>query len=430
MKARETSRLATDPTTIKLVTKGRATALPHVVVTRFVTLDHSFFVFAGRARSDWVLNSLAAGSARVRLGELVYETSVSKAGTEDVSEAFQLFARKYGRGLTERWYSKSEICIKLTPVSPPTTRGAVRGESEAKTTLGEWKSRGEDYYLGVSRAFDSASEEYDFTIGRNFINSWIRDRSIEELLSLTRRDDVLLEIGCGTGTEAIEISRHVAGVVATDISLGMISLLRLKIAARGLGGLIRTAQLGAAEISDAAKYLPGGKARVAYSFNGALNCEPRIAEVPGRLASVVPEGGYFVCSIRNSLCMTEAVVHAAALQFDRMAPRKKQPIMVSVGGTDIPSYYYSPKRFAKLFTPWFRVTKIIGLPAILPPAYLSDIYFRARRVLSFAERAEVAMASTFPFNRFGDQTLLVFRRGPDADAEGKFAIPGASHRAD
>ena len=169
-------------------------------------------------------------------------------------------------------------------------------------------------------------------------------------------------------------------------------------------------RLGASEISGAAAYLPNGKSRVAYSFNGALNCEPNIEVVPGELSKVIEDGGFFVCSIRNSFCLSEALAHGVVLQFDKMAPRKRQPIMVSVGGMDIPSYYYRPSAFVRVFSPRFRVRRMVGLPAILPPAYLSDIYFRARRVLSIFERFETAAAGSFPLNRFGDQTLFVFQK--------------------
>jgi len=396
--------------TVKLVTRGRTTGLPHVAVVRFVHRDGTFYLLAGKTRSDWALNALASGEAKLRLLEDVYPVSVSRATDGERKQALGLFSKKYGRRLTDEWYSRAELCLRLEQTSPPTRRGGVRGENDVKTTLAEWRSKKGNYYLGVAEAFDSASEEYDFTIGNNFINSWIRERSIAELLLLTKRDDVLLEIGCGTGSEAIEISRRVAGVVATDISPEMISLLERKIEARKLHGKVSTARLGASEISLAAGHLPDGRTRVAYSFNGALNCEPNIAQVPEELSRVIEDGGYFVCSIRNSLCLTEAVVHGAVLQFDRMAPRKKQPIMVSVGGTDIPSYYYRPSRFAEFFSPYFRVKRMIGLPTILPPAYLSDLYFSARRVLSIAERAEKALAGLFPFNRFGDQTLFVFQK--------------------
>jgi hypothetical protein len=167
--------------------------------------------------------------------------------------------------------------------------------------------------------------------------------------------------------------------------------------------------LGASQIEKAADLLPNGKTRLAYSFNGALNCELDIKGFPKKLAGVLEHGGKFVCSIRNTFCISEGLAHAAFLQFDKMTPRKVQPVMVSVGGMDIPSYYYSPAKFAKIFEPFFSLKKMIGLPALLPPAYMSNFYVKVRKLLSFAERAETALSSSYPLNRFGDQTLFVFQ---------------------
>jgi ubiquinone/menaquinone biosynthesis C-methylase UbiE len=392
----------------KLVTDGRTTKLPHIVMVRFVQSEGAFFVFAGRSSSDWVLNCVAAGRAKLRLGGYSYEVTVS--GVEDKASILDMFFKKYGSAVIGGWYANAESCLRLTPAAPAARRGEVRGESRTATDLARWRRNNANYYQGVALAFDSASEEYDFTIRNNFINRWIRERSISLLLERTRPDDVLVEIGCGTGAEAIRVSRHVRRIVATDISEKMIDLLQRKIGARGLGQKISAVRLGASEVSGTASMLPGGKARVVYSFNGAFNCEPSLEKAAAELAKVVEDDGYFVCSIRNTLCISEAVAHGAVLQFDKMAPRKKQPMMVSVGGMDIPSYYHSPKSFAAHFSEHFKVRKMVGLPAILPPAYLSDLYFRARPVLSFTERVETAVAGTFPFNRFGDQTLLIFQR--------------------
>jgi len=395
---------------VKVITLGRTTGLPHIVTVRFVYYDGAFYVLGGSSEADWVKNSRAAGSVKLRLGEAMYEASATVAGPRERSDTLDRFSKKYGSRMVKGWYASAEVCLKLSPSGPPTRRGVVIGEGGVKTAFSDWKKSGRGYYGEVAEAFDSASEEYDYTIKNNFINMWIRERSIRELLSYATPDDVLLEVGCGTGAEAMEISRHVAGVVATDISPGMIALLRRKIDAKGVGNRISALQLGAGEIGRASKSLPGGKTRLAYSFNGALNCEPSIERFPSELAKVVEDDGYFVCSIRNTLCLSEALVHGLFLQFDRMAPRKRQPIMVSVGGQDIPSYYYPPSKFARFFAPQFRVRKTIGLPSILPPAYLSDAYFRARRVLAFAERVERVAAGTFPLNQFGDQTLFVFQK--------------------
>jgi SAM-dependent methyltransferase len=395
---------------IKVISSGRRTGLPHIVAVRFVYHDGAFYVIGGRSGADWVKNSIEAGAVRLRLGEAMYEASVTLADSRERSDTLSRFSKKYGARMANGWYAAAEVCMKLSPLGSPTRRGAATGEGGARTSFAEWNRSGLGYYGEVAGAFDSASEEYDYTIKNNFINMWIRKRSIQELLDYARPDDVLLELGCGTGAEAMEISNHVAGVVATDISPGMIAVLRRKVDAKGAGRKISVLKLGAAEISQAATSIPGGKTRLAYSFNGALNCEPSIESVPAELAKVMEQDGYFVCSIRNTLCLSEALVHGLFLQFDRMAPRKRQPIMVSVGGQDIPSYYYTPSTFARFFAPLFRVRRTIALPAILPPAYLSDAYFRARGVLAFAERVERATAGTFPFNRFGDQTLFVFQK--------------------
>ncbi|MBI3116902.1 MAG: hypothetical protein HYZ12_06170 [Thaumarchaeota archaeon] len=99
-----------------------------------------------------------------------------------------------------------------------------------------------------------------------------------------------------------------------------------------------------------------------------------------------------------------------ALQFREMAPRKKQPLMVSVGGRDIPSMYYSASEFVRLFSSYFELRRLIALPAILPPAYLSDRYVRVRNIVGFVERIENVISSRFPFNRLGDQSLFVFQK--------------------
>jgi len=84
--------------------------------------------------------------------------------------------------------------------------------------------------------------------------------------------------------------------------------------------------------------------------------------------------------------------------------------MVSVGGMDIPSYYYSTREFVEFFRPHFRARKIVGLPAFLPPAYLNDYFVRSGSLGSSLEKLELVLGDRFPFNRLGDQTLFVFQK--------------------
>jgi ubiquinone/menaquinone biosynthesis C-methylase UbiE len=402
------AEVVTEPLTLKLLTAGRRTGLPHIVELRFARSDEAFFVFAGDRSRDWVLNALAR-APRVRVGQSVYPVFVRKATPQEQARTLGQFVKRYGARIVDNWYARAGLCLELYPTGPPTQRNAVRGEMDAKLDFESWKSVGNSYFSTVQEAFDSASEEYDFTISHNFINTWIRKRSINELLRLVKPEDVLLEIGCGTGAEAIQISRRVRQIIATDISQGMLNLLRQKINAKKLESIVPV-QARAASISSIASLFEGGKVRIAYSFNGALNLEPNIEKFPLELSKVVDRGGYFVCSVRNILCLSETIAHAAVLQLDKIAPRRKQPTMVSVGGIDIPAFYYSTEFMSRLFGPYFKLKKLIGLPAFLPPAYLNDYCIRFKPATSLLEKLETVLADRFPFNRLSDQTLFVFQR--------------------
>ena len=395
---------------LKLNTVGRITGLPHIVELRFVRIDNGFYVFAGQANADWVMNALSAQTGKLTLQRWQYSVKVSQAPEEEKIRAYLAFNQKYGSSIVRDWYAKSAPCLKLIQLGPPILKGALRGERETQLDYETWKLTNHGYYRGVAEAFDSASEEYDFTISHNFINTWIRRRSINALLRLAKSKDVLVEVGCGTGAEASTIAPHVLRIIATDISDKMLQILRLKIQARRLEGKILPLKAGASELSIVRRLASEGQVDLVYSFNGALNCEPQMERFVTGLSSLLKKGGYFVCSIRNTLCLSESLSYAIVLQFGKMTPRKKQPIMVSVGGKDIPSVYYSPRSFVQFFTADFRLRKQIALPGIMPPAYLNDYYLKIRRKIAPVERLEPLFSERFPLNALGDQTLFIFQK--------------------
>jgi SAM-dependent methyltransferase len=395
---------------IRLETKGRKSGLVHIVELRYACADGSFYLLAGDRKSDWVLNALHGGQVKVRTDDAIYESSARIATVAERRMALEEFTKKYGKRVVNGWYKNSDTCLCLTPTGPPIARRVVRGELSVAKTYSQWAGSKPDYYNEVGTAFDLASEEYDFTISHNFINTWIRRRSVRILEEYLQPRDVLIEVGCGTGAEAIEISRKVSGILAVDVSQKMVDLVAAKVRAKHLTGKVIPLRLPAFEIYKASESLGGQKVRVAYSFNGALNCEPRLKEFVHGLDSLMQRSGYFICSVRNTICLSEMLSHALVFQFGRATPRKKQPAMVSVGGKDIPSTYYSVWRFAEFFKPYFRPVRIVGLPALLPPAYLNKYYLKLRGGLSVLEKLEILASQKFPLNLLGDQTLFVFQK--------------------
>jgi ubiquinone/menaquinone biosynthesis C-methylase UbiE len=106
-----------------------------------------------------------------------------------------------------------------------------------------------NYYETVSEIFDSASATYDRDEAGNFIRVMMRALSLHVLRATFRPGQRILEIGCGTGTEAIELAKAGITVVATDISHQMISRVTKRARAHGLDGRIRVHQMAAHDVS-------------------------------------------------------------------------------------------------------------------------------------------------------------------------------------
>src|SRR6266853_55729 len=77
------------------------------------------------------------------------------------------------------------------------------------------------------RSFDHLAEEYDFAAS-------LERRPDFFLSHLPQRHRRVLDVGCGTGILALELSRHFESVVAIDISEPMLAIARRKRAAANI----------------------------------------------------------------------------------------------------------------------------------------------------------------------------------------------------
>ena len=100
------------PQTLKLLTRGRKSGLPHIAIVRFVLSNGVYYVVAGKRRSDWALNAIVSGEATIRIGD--YSQQVKCEVFSDREEVLTLFAQRYGRRTVADWYADSEVCLRLS----------------------------------------------------------------------------------------------------------------------------------------------------------------------------------------------------------------------------------------------------------------------------------------------------------------------------
>src|SRR5207249_3418229 len=125
----------------------------------------------------------------------------------------------------------------------------------------------------------------------------LRRRMQAALFATFRAGDRVVEVGCGTGIEAIALAERGVDVVATDLSEDMVRLVRTKAAARGLKHL-EARTFAAHEVGKLQEEFGNGFDG-GYSHGGVLNMDPRIEEVASGLARLVRPGGRFLCTVVN-----------------------------------------------------------------------------------------------------------------------------------
>lgn len=87
----------------------------------------------------------------------------------------------------------------------------------------------------TARRFDDMSSTYDDTRSRRHRET--ADRVVELAREDASGDEVVVDVGAGTGGVALELAPHVERVVGLDISEGMLEEARRKARERGLGNV-------------------------------------------------------------------------------------------------------------------------------------------------------------------------------------------------
>ena len=168
----------------------------------------------------------------------------------------------------------------------------------------------------------------------------------------------VLELGCGTGAEAIHLAGRGVHVVATDAAPAMIAALAAKLAPGGpaapLAGGITPLVLPAGRAGDLVDRYGRGAFDGAYSSFGPLNCEPNIAPVAAALAALVRPGGRVVLSLLiNRYCLWETAWYLRAGQsgpaFRRWPGRAAATVRGAWQEERITIFYWTPGAVERVF---------------------------------------------------------------------------------
>jgi ubiquinone/menaquinone biosynthesis C-methylase UbiE len=230
---------------------------------------------------------------------------------------------------------------------------------------------------------------------------YLRKRNIGVLRSVFSPGEHLLEIGCGTGTEAIQMIEYGCKLTLTDLSYGMV-----KTASERLDGAALVVNTPAENINCFKTLFDGG-----YASFGVVNCITDPKRFIAHLHRVLKPDSFFVATVINRWYWGDFLLSVLRIP-NYLRKRLKGWGFIVLNGEEssATARFYSVRELSKLFRPFFSIERYYALPVILPPPYLNPKEKLSDRIFSVMESIESVAYDKFPFRLFGDQTIVVFKR--------------------
>jgi SAM-dependent methyltransferase len=227
----------------------------------------------------------------------------------------------------------------------------------------------------------------------------------------------VLEIGCGTGVEAVALAKRGVHVVATDPSAEMLAIAAERLSREGLGDQVSLVRLPAGDLGSLAA--PYGEAAFdgAYSSFGPLNGESDLTPVTRSLAHLVRPEGLCVLGVMNRYYLFETLWYLAHLQpreaLRRWSGQSDVAVSTKSGAARMRTWYHTASAVQRAFAPAFAMRRCRALPLLLPPPYLAGLWDRWPGLWQRLVPWEDRLAARWPWNRWGDHVVLELVRQQD-----------------
>lgn len=267
-------------------------------------------------------------------------------------------------------------------------------------------SLNEAQLLDTQRAFDSVAADYDGPRGNNELIQRMRTTLWDTVCKEVPTGSQLLDIGCGTGIDALEFASRGYQVVASDWSPAMVGRTRSRAAVAGLESNVMAVHLGVQQLDQLQEEFDG-----IYSNFGPLNCAPDLHAVAEQCARLLKPGGKLVFSVIGRICPWEMGHYAMRGRFRRASVRgTRGPAAVGMNKHTIWTYYYLPREFYRAFGDLFSLESYRALSLFMPPPYLVDYYRRRRHWYERLGRLDDRLGALPLLRDMGDHFLITMRK--------------------
>lgn len=265
--------------------------------------------------------------------------------------------------------------------------------------------------MNQPQAFDPLSATYDNTFTHTQIGRYLRDQVHARLDRHFRTGNHVLELGCGTGEDALRLAERGIQVTATDVSEGMLASAREKTAGNPL------VQVERLDLRTLTPYrpLPHGEGEQfdgVFSNFGPMNCLEEWRTLAGWLAARVKMGGIVGLGVMSPLCIWEPLWHGLHGNFKTATRRWRKKTVFHPDGVSEPIIvtYPSISRISNDFAPHFRRVYVQPLGLFLPPSDVFGAIEKRPRLLKTLMGLEKRFGHTSALAMLADHYWIEFQK--------------------
>jgi SAM-dependent methyltransferase len=265
-------------------------------------------------------------------------------------------------------------------------------------------------------AFDALATGYDETFTDTQIGRYLRQRVHARLDQHFHAGDHVLELGCGTGEDALYLASRGLRVTATDVSERMLDIARAKTRSNALVSVERV-DLRELTLTPLPP-LPQREGELydgVFSNFGPLNCLEDWRPLAEWLAQRVRPGGVAAFGVMSPLCLWEMGWHGLHLDFKTATRRlrKSTSFQADENAKPIAIRYPTVGRITRDFGPWFRRVHVEGVGLFLPPSDAFGVVEKRPRMLRLLTALEERFVRYGALAMLADHYWIEFQRTSD-----------------